>query len=162
MTRKRKFGDNATDTPRKRRRAQTVNNHENIHKHSDKDLPVSHEVLSLYYPRIVSLRQFLTSSLPLSSFARRRRVSTYGFDGQVGRQECHLFDSTLVGVFPEAQATIKEARKRDFLAFTQSQQKSTNDSNGSTPNSRFAEVSSFVMPDCSTPTLAAYIAGSTD
>ena len=160
MTRKRKFTD-ATDSAPRKRRAPTVNIQESSRKHSNVHLPLSHEVLSLYYPCIVSLRQFLISSLPLSSTACRRRVSTYGSDRQAGTPRPHLFDSALVAVFPEAQVTIKEARRREYLAFTQSQQRST--ASGSTQNSRFAEVCNFVRQRSSNRFLALHIgSGTTD
>jgi hypothetical protein len=46
-------------------------------------------------------------------------------------------------VLSEPQTPVKETRQRDFTAFTQSQQKPTNDTNGSTRGHRFAEVSLF-------------------
>lgn len=139
MTRKRKYCDATNPAPRKRR-AQAVNNQRNKHEHtSNNDL--SHELLSLYYPRIVSLRQFLLSSLAPSSISRRRRLSAYGIDGQAGTKTPHLFDSTLVGVFPEPELAVQESRQRDFIAFTESQQRSTDGTNGSTQSGRFTEVS---------------------
>jgi hypothetical protein len=138
MTRKRKFCDATNPAPRKRR-AQTVNDQRNHHGSSDP--PVSHELLSLYYPRIVSLRQFLLSSLPPSSTSRRRRLSTYGVDSQAGTETPHLFDSTLIGVFPEPELAVQESRQRDFVAFTNSQQRSADGTNGSTQADRFTEVS---------------------
>jgi telomerase reverse transcriptase len=138
MTRKRKFCDATNPAPRKRR-AQTVNNQRN--NHSSSDLPVSHELLSLYYPRIVSLRQFLLSSLPPSSTSRRRRLGTYGVDSQADTETPHLFDSTLIGVFSEPELAVQESRQRDFVAFTKSRQRSTDGTNGSTQTGRFTEVS---------------------
>jgi hypothetical protein len=141
MTGKRKFFD-ATATTRRKKRAQTANNHTDKHEHShENNRPVSHELLSLYYPRIVSLRQFLLSSLPLSSTSRRRRVSTYGSGNLEAARQTPFLDSTLIGVLSEPQTTVKEARQRDFTAFTQSQQNSTDNSNGSANGRRFAEVS---------------------
>jgi hypothetical protein len=142
MTRKRNFCDATNPAPRKRR-ALIVNSERNQHKHtSNHDRPVSHELLSLYYPRIVSLRQFLLSSLaPSSSTARRRRLSTYGINSQAGTKTPHLFDSTLIGVFSEPELAVQESRQRDFIAFTRSQQRSTDGTNGSTQSSRFTEVS---------------------
>jgi hypothetical protein len=139
MTRKRKFCDATNPAPRKRR-AQAVNNQRNKHEHTSNN-DVSHELLSLYYPRIVSLRQFLLSSLASSSTSRRRRLSAYGIDGQAGTKTPHLFDSTLVGVFPEPELAVQESRQRDFIAFTESQQRSTDGTNGSTQSGRFTEVS---------------------
>ena len=141
MTRKRKFCDATNPAPRKRR-ALTADNQRNKHEHiSNNDPLVSHELLSLYYPRIVSLRQFLLSSLASSSTSRRRRLSAYGIDGQAGTKTPHLFDSTLVGVFPEPELAVQESRQRDFIAFTESQQRSTDGTNGSTQSGRFTEVS---------------------
>src|SRR3954447_22421909 len=131
MTRKRKFCDATNPAPRKRR-AQTVNSKRNKHEHtSNNDPPVSHGLLSLYYPRIVSLRQFLLSSVAPSSASRRRRLSAYGIDSQAGGETPHLFDSTLVGVFPEPEVAVQELRRRDFVAFTKSQQRSRDGTNGS-------------------------------
>jgi hypothetical protein len=141
MTRKRKFCDATNPAPRKRR-AQTVNNKRNKHEHtSNNDPPVSHELLSLYYPSIVSLRQFLLSSVAPSSTSRRRRLSAYGIDSQAGAETPHLFDSTLVGVFPEPELAVRESRQRDFIAFTKSQQTSRDGTNGSSQSGRFTEVS---------------------
>jgi hypothetical protein len=150
MTRKRKYCD-ATDAAPRKRRVQAVNNqrynhkHKLTHKHTRNDNPsVSHELLSLYYPRVVSLRYFLLSSLPLLSTSCWRRVSTYGSGIQAGTRQPHFLDATVVGAFSEPQITVKDARKRDFAAFTQSQQKSLKNSNGSTQSHHFAEVSNPV------------------
>ena len=151
VTRKRKVCD-ATDTAPRKRRAQTVNNQGNKHESTrDDDPPVTRQLLSLYYPRIITLRQFLVSSLPLSSIARRRRVSTYGSDSQAGTRQHHYFDSTLIGVLAEPQATVQEARKHDFVAFTHLQQRSTDSSNGNIQSIRFAEVSRSLRHDGSDP-----------
>jgi hypothetical protein len=144
MTRKRKLCD-ATDTAPRKRRVLPVNNQRTEHEHTHNDnAQVSHELLSLYYPRVVSLRQFLLSSLPISSTSLRRRVSIYGSCSQTGTRQPHFLDSTLVGVFSGPQITVKETRERDFVAFTQSQRKSTDGRNGSTQDHRFAEVSNPV------------------
>ena len=143
MTGKRKFPD-ATDTAPRKKRAVTVNNQRDKHEHTHKNnQAVSNELFSLYYPRVVSLRQFLLSSLPLSSTTRRRRVSTYGSGNRESVRQTPFLDSTLVGVLSEPQTPVKETRQRDFTAFTQSQQKSTNGANGGTRGHRFAEVSFF-------------------
>lgn len=140
MTRKRKFCD-ATDTVPRKKRVQTINIQSNKHEHIHNDNhSMSHELLSLYYPRILSLRQFLLSSLPLLSPSHRRRLTTYGCDSEADTRNPHFFDSTLVGVFSEPQTTVREARKRDFIAFTQLQQKSAASSNGSTQGPNFTEV----------------------
>jgi hypothetical protein len=141
MTRKRKFCDATNPAPRKRR-AQATNNQRNKHEQTSNNDPlVSHELLSLYYPRIVSLRQFLLSSLAPSSTSRRRKLSTYGIDSQAGTKTPHLFDSTLVGIFPEPELAVQESRQRDFIAFTESRQRSTDGTIGSTQSDRLTEVS---------------------
>jgi hypothetical protein len=73
-------------------------------------------------------------------------VSAYGIDGQAGTKTPHLFDSTLVGVFPEPELAVQESRQRDFIAFTESQQRSTDGTNGSTQSGCFTEVSGLSSP----------------
>lgn len=42
------------------------------------DVFVKHPLLRLYYPQVLTLRNYLLSRLPLSSKSRRRRVATAG------------------------------------------------------------------------------------
>ncbi|KAL1981064.1 hypothetical protein VTN96DRAFT_3129 [Rasamsonia emersonii] len=103
-----------------------------------------HPVLSRYYPRVVTLRQYLLEQLPSSSRARRRRIASLGrqqtstvkapfTDEGLDKQDhgsddnsalVDLLDSTLVGVLKEPNQDITQARQRDFAAFTQSEERS--------------------------------------
>ncbi|CRG91151.1 telomerase reverse transcriptase [Talaromyces islandicus] len=98
----------------------------------------SHPVLSRYYPRVVSLREYLLEELPSNSKARRRRIASLGKprDKDVERAAngdsnesdkdlAALLDQTLIGAFKNAaSAAVVEARQRDFAAFTQSEERS--------------------------------------
>jgi telomerase reverse transcriptase len=103
-----------------------------------------HPVLSRYYPRVVTLRQYLLEELPSSSKARRRRIISLGKPKQArgaetgvsasdestqrhdetGRDLAHLLDSMLVGIKKDVSPAILEARRRELLAFMQSEERS--------------------------------------
>lgn len=101
---------------------------------------LSRTLLPLYYSRVVSLRQFLLSKLPTSSKFRRRRIISYGLDLELTRNEPHFLDSTIVGVLRESSFAVDEERGRDFVAFTQSQLKSSRGSSGGSQIGHIAEV----------------------
>lgn len=101
---------------------------------------LSRTLLPLYYTRVVSLRQFLLSKLPTSSKFRRKRLLSYGVDPQTTQKSPHLLDSTVVGVHKETGSAVEEERRRDFLAFTQSQQKLSQGSNSNPQLCRNEEV----------------------
>lgn len=113
--------------------------------HGDPATPGCHQhpVLSRYYPRLLTLRQYLLEQLPPSSKARRRRIASLGqssnakadrSDRGLDPKQDHdvddnsvlvdLLDSTLVGVLKESNQDITQARRRDFAAFTQSEERS--------------------------------------
>lgn len=96
---------------------------------------LSHDVLSVCYPEVVSLRQYLADSLPVTSRARRRKLTTHVLeDGSA------FLDTTLVGVPTKVEQRIKEDRNREFILFTQSQQRSTSSNNGIREEDRLTEV----------------------
>ncbi len=101
-------------------------------------------LLLLYYERVVSLRQFLLSKLPSLSKFRRRRLINYGLDEQASQNGIHFLDTTLVGISEETAVAVEEERRRDFLNFTQSQQRSTHSSAGGTQSHGVAEVSTLL------------------
>ena len=59
-----------TDEPRKRLRSDV--------DEISTSLPAKHPTLSLYYPRIKSLRNYLLDSLLVSSKSRRRKIASFG------------------------------------------------------------------------------------
>lgn len=98
--------------------------------------PLSYTVLSFCYLEVRSLRQFLAASLPPTSKARRRKITTHtlenGFD---------FLDTTLVGISRKAKPAQEDERQREFVAFTQSQQRSTHSSTGTVEEDHLTEVS---------------------
>lgn len=126
-----KLLDGETSVPCKRRKDSGGGRAVSIHEHP---------VLSRYYPRLVTLRQYLLEQLPASSKARRRRITGLGRDpkaktdhslgqsdpdsGDNVRQIVDLLDSTLVGILQQPSPAITQDRQRDFAAFTQSQERS--------------------------------------
>ncbi|KAH8703330.1 hypothetical protein BGW36DRAFT_85569 [Talaromyces proteolyticus] len=107
-------------------------------------LTQEHLVLSRYYRRVVTLRQYLLEELPSTSKARRRRIASLGKSGHgsdaTANTSLHLnasndkngdithlvrlLDTTLVGELKRSIPTVVEARQRDFAAFTQSEERS--------------------------------------
>ena len=109
---------------------------------------VHHPVISLYYRQVLTLRQYLLCQLPLSSKVRRRRVASFGIAPATGSiaspatakngdhhgpadpglahvpDLVRLLDTTLVGVLHELPETVSQERRRDLVAFTQSQSQS--------------------------------------
>lgn len=50
-------------------------------------------------------------------------------------------DTTLVGISEKARCSLEEERRRDFVAFTQSQQRSSHNSHGTPEEEHLTEVS---------------------
>ncbi|PGH29534.1 telomerase reverse transcriptase [[Emmonsia] crescens] len=124
-----------------------------VSKHVWDDKPLDgsiyHPVLSLYYPRVVTLRSYLYEQLPLSSKSRRKKVASLGLEKQDGsdsspyslssqqvgagvqqtKEEIQalagILDSTLVGILKEPDSAINNSRQKEFAAFTQSQVRSS-------------------------------------
>lgn len=109
-------------------------------------IAASHPTLSLYYPQILTLRNFVLSRLPASSKSRRRRVA--GIKEQISARHtgvasvglrhqerpqssegsnedeeenllAKLLDSTLVCVRPREPQLAWQSREKDFQAFQQ-------------------------------------------
>lgn len=109
----------------------------------------AHPVISLYYPQVVTLRQYLLRQIPLSSRARRRRIASIrddqppvriSNDGRSGAQLAKLLDTTLVGILTESPPTCNEERRQELAAFTQSQSRSELTSTDTGPPCAQAEV----------------------
>jgi hypothetical protein len=97
---------------------------------------LSRSVLSHCYPEVLSLRQFLFKDLPSSSRVRRRKIAAH-----VLEDGTDFLDTTLVGISTKAKPALEEERQREFVAFTQSQQRASHSSNGSLGEDHLAEVS---------------------
>lgn len=120
-----------------------------------------HPVISLYYPQVLTLRQYLLQQLPLTSKSRRRRilslkapvaqpVAADKSDGDHRQHEepaqiiANLLDTTLVGVPKEPLPTGDQIYRQDFVTFTQSQDRSQCTDTG--PPCPQSEVISSYMP----------------
>ena len=108
MTRKRKHACEASEFGSAKRRKPSVVNH-------GPSVLQRHPVLSLYYAKVYSLREYLLSKLPESAKSRRRKIASVGRAHQDANDRVHrgiqtgqskdhdkrwaaLLDSVLVGV----------------------------------------------------------------
>ncbi|KAL8770748.1 MAG: hypothetical protein Q9209_003615 [Squamulea sp. 1 TL-2023] len=132
---------------RKRHRSKKLDEqpHKRTCHDSDQGASTPHPTLSLYYPQIFSLRDYILSRLPASSKSRRRKIlgikNTTGTGGthvhnvdpdseesSPSSQEsdfdeeadlAQLLDKTLVCVRPHEPQITWQAREKDFQAFSQ-------------------------------------------
>lgn len=82
---------------------------------------IHHAVLAAFYPRVLSLRDFLIERLPKSSRVRRRRIASFGRDSTPSPFARHLWDTTLVGILQDPPPLVTEQRRKNFSAFRQPQ-----------------------------------------
>ena len=95
MTRKRKRSHKqieAIEGPRKRARLDPGVGPSRVLPYEDAS--IKHPVLSLYYPQVLTLRNFLLSKLPLSSRSRHRKITSAGI---------HCESSANVGASEDAE-----------------------------------------------------------
>lgn len=98
---------------------------------------VSHNVLSFCYIEVHTLRRFLLDHLPPSSRARRRKIRTHGVEN-----DSNFLDTTLIGISITTRPALEEERQREFVAFTQSQERHSHTSSGVPEEDRLSEVRS--------------------
>ena len=116
MARKRKAAENASNRPIKQRKA---TNHASPGL-QEPSAYVHHNVLSSFYPRVCTLRDYLLDSLPATSRVRRRKLTTFGKNDTTS-----ILDTCLVGVLKQLSSSVTELRKIDFATFTQTQCRAT-------------------------------------
>ncbi len=110
---------------------------------------IQHPTLCLYYPRVVTLKDYLISKLPTSSVSRREKITSVGKglqrsfkinqsvlegDGQqvssssnlhvkieCGRKKdlAKLLETTLIGLLHDTPPNIVTSREKDFVSFSQ-------------------------------------------
>lgn len=114
---------------------------------------VEHPTLCLYYHRVMTLRDFLLASIPLTSRIRRRKIASIGRNGRhitrdtrkvdpssqvrcstqsiLEEERClaHLLDYTLVCAVRDKASILKEPLEKDFASFSQQANLSTGSSN---------------------------------
>ena len=98
----------------------------------------SHSLLYRLYPRVSTLREYLSNSLSTSSTSRRKKIFTYNCRSSSSTDGKDVLDRVIVGVLCDSKLETEQARENDFIAFTQTQQKSTCGSAGS---SQVADIS---------------------
>jgi telomerase reverse transcriptase len=88
---------------------------------------VQKSLLSQYYPKILTLREYLLSKLPPSSKVRRRKIAAFTCCEQFTRSDeaeledislSRYLDQTLVGV-GERFETFKDERWKQWTSFSQ-------------------------------------------
>jgi len=83
---------------------------------------VKQAVLDQYYPRVLSLREYLLSKLPTTSKARRKKLSYVGkkprLDGKNESEMSDFLDQTLIGV-REYKDVSRDERTQQWTSFTQ-------------------------------------------
>ena len=87
-----------------------------------KDPVVKNALLAQYYPRVLSLREYLLSKLPLTSKIRRKKILTVGRkpgDRSSGRDQAlaNALDQILIGVSKDSQAS-QEERWQQWASFS--------------------------------------------
>ncbi|PYH78935.1 hypothetical protein BO82DRAFT_316347, partial [Aspergillus uvarum CBS 121591] len=100
---------------------------------SDHATRLTHPVISLYYQRVVTLRQFLLRQIPSVSRSRRRKIVSIRTDPAEGaydscsdshRELAILLDSTLVGITQDPSPARDHERSQELAALRKSQPKS--------------------------------------
>jgi hypothetical protein len=95
-------------------------------KGSNGDALVTHALLSQYYPRLQTLRDYLLCRLPKSSRLRRKKISSIGRQAEprgipsdIEHLVCRALDTTLVGTFGEQESAESDNRWEEFISFSQ-------------------------------------------
>jgi hypothetical protein len=90
---------------------------------SGQDPVVKTALLAQYYPRVLSLREYLLSKLPPTSKIRRKQILTVGRNlGGATRERdqalAHALDKTLVGILKQSELS-REERWQQWTSFSQ-------------------------------------------
>lgn len=89
---------------------------------NSKDPIVKQAVLAQYYPRVLSLRQYLLSKLPSASKIRKKKILSVGRsprpDGKDETVFSNFLDQTLVGVIEQKEVSSEE-RIQQWTSFSQ-------------------------------------------
>jgi len=128
------------------------------------DDSVKHPLLSLYYPRIVTLRTYLLETLPVSAKKNRRKIALLGRPNNGNKEQqspgndqgegapldrtaklAELLDTTLVGLSKRDTKEDIEKRMKDFVEYSQTQVGSTIGSSLGTGNCSQSEVRGWIF-----------------
>ena len=87
-----------------------------------KDAVVKDAVLAQYYPKVVSLREYLVSKLPPTSKIRKKKILSFGKNFGSNREENEAFskflDQTIIGVRNYQEISPQE-RTKQWSSFSQ-------------------------------------------
>ncbi|RMZ38088.1 telomerase reverse transcriptase [Aspergillus flavus] len=116
-------------------------------------LEQTHPVISIYYRRVVTLRQYLLERIPKSSKSRRGRIASVrshdpsraGCSGDQDEELSQLLDTTLVGILKEPTAGSDQERRRELAEFTASPDRSLLASTDTGPPCPQAEIVDYVV-----------------
>ena len=116
---------------RKRKRSGNGNDiaNEGNHKYpknsgvsKSKDSVVKDAVLAQYYPRVMSLREYLVSKLPPTSKLRKKKILAFGKNRTPNREGDDAFskfmDQTIVGIRNDKEISPQE-RSQQWTSFSQ-------------------------------------------
>jgi hypothetical protein len=129
MSRKRKRTATASNRPTKKPKS----------AHREPCSSVHHSVLSSFYPRVCTMRDYLLGCLPAASRIRRRKLTIFGND-----DSSSILDTCLVGVLKQPPSSIQESRRHDFATFTQTQARATGANSGRPQLCSINEVGYFL------------------
>ena len=137
---------------KKRKRQTGVENHGRLTKHPRKDGTcltsasttgkLKHAVLSCYFPRVVTLRNFLLSRIPVS---RQKTMAQADLSDEERSQQDKFLDDTLIGIINETNSLDEKTREQEFATFTQVSRRSIGASWEGTPEQQIEEVVDFVI-----------------
>jgi len=91
---------------------------------NSKTAVVKQALLAQYYPKVVSLREYLLLKLPTSSKVRRKKILSLGHKSHVEETEqenqslAEFLDNVLVGISPCAEP-LKKVRLKQWNSFSQ-------------------------------------------
>ncbi|OGM45577.1 hypothetical protein ABOM_006259 [Aspergillus bombycis] len=119
----------------------------------EESLEQTHPVISIYYRRVVTLRQYLLQRIPKFSKSRRRRIASVrshdssdaGRSGDQDEELSKLLDTTLVGILKEPTAGCDQERRRELAEFTTSPDRSLVTSTDTGPPCPQAEIVDYVI-----------------
>lgn len=120
--RKRKRPGNTTECHEKRQKISTSIS--NTSSATSKDSVIKQALLTQFYSRVFTLREYLLSKLPSSSKIRRKKILHIGNsrnpdEDEDGDQDLSSFlDQTLVGILPQSDGS-KEDRRQQWASLSQ-------------------------------------------
>lgn len=106
----------------KRKRAHRGAQHNDAEaQQPSEDMPVKYALLALYYPEVVTLREYLLSKLPATSKVRRRRIVSIGREHQNPSPQHRNDDLDLAVALDQTLIGVSELKKQEKVALERHQ-----------------------------------------